>query len=103
VPVGKWRSERELRRHLARLEEAVHIRTASLENANEQLREQWRLRLVRHSTVLVDRAESDVVWHCGIPAPTGVPELPGHQARTPKDSFSGPRVYVFDTESLWNG
>jgi two-component system NtrC family sensor kinase len=42
---GKWRSERELRRHLATLEETVRLRTASLEHANEQLREQMRLRL----------------------------------------------------------
>jgi two-component system NtrC family sensor kinase len=41
---GKWRSERELRRHLADLEEIVRVRTAGLELANEQLREQMRLR-----------------------------------------------------------
>ncbi len=41
---GKWRSERELSRHLADLEEIVRVRTASLERANEQLREQMRLR-----------------------------------------------------------
>jgi len=56
---GKWRSERELRRHLARLEETVHIRTASLENANEQLREQWRLRLaVEIELVLAQKLEA---------------------------------------------
>jgi signal transduction histidine kinase len=41
---GKWRSERELHRHLASLEETIRARTASLEAINEQLREQMRLR-----------------------------------------------------------
>ena len=41
---GKWHSERELRQHLASLEETVRSRTASLEATNEQLREQMRLR-----------------------------------------------------------
>ena len=41
---GKWHSERELRRHLASLEETIQARTASLEAINEQLREQMRLR-----------------------------------------------------------
>jgi signal transduction histidine kinase len=41
---GKWHSERELRKHLASLEETIRGRTASLEASNEQLREQIRLR-----------------------------------------------------------
>lgn len=41
---GKWHSERELRRHLASLEETIRARTASLVEMNEQLREQMRLR-----------------------------------------------------------
>jgi signal transduction histidine kinase len=41
---GKWHSERELRKHLASLEETIQARTASLEAINEQLREQMRLR-----------------------------------------------------------
>jgi signal transduction histidine kinase len=41
---GKWHSERELRQHLASLEETIRGRTASLEASNEQLREQIRLR-----------------------------------------------------------
>jgi signal transduction histidine kinase/CheY-like chemotaxis protein len=39
-----WSSEQHLRRHLDTLEETVRIRTASLDQANEQLREQMRLR-----------------------------------------------------------
>ena len=41
---GKWHSERELRHHLSALENTVQRRTASLEEINEQLREQMRLR-----------------------------------------------------------
>jgi signal transduction histidine kinase len=41
---GKWYSERELRHHLAALENTIQLRTASLEEINEQLREQMRLR-----------------------------------------------------------
>jgi signal transduction histidine kinase len=41
---GKWRSERELRKHLASLEETIRARTASLEATNEELKEQIRLR-----------------------------------------------------------
>jgi signal transduction histidine kinase len=41
---GKWHSERELRRHLASLEDTIRARTASLEAINGQLREQMRLR-----------------------------------------------------------
>jgi signal transduction histidine kinase len=41
---SKWRSERELRDHLFALEQIVRQRTASLEEANAQLREQMRLR-----------------------------------------------------------
>jgi signal transduction histidine kinase len=42
---GKARpGEPELRRHLAALEETLRLRTVSLEQANEQLREQMRLR-----------------------------------------------------------
>ena len=41
---GKWRSEQELRKYLASLEETIQARTASLEAINEQLREQMRLR-----------------------------------------------------------
>jgi signal transduction histidine kinase len=41
---GKWHSERNLRTHLASLEETILARTASLEASNEQLREQMRLR-----------------------------------------------------------
>jgi PAS domain S-box-containing protein len=37
-------NEQDLRRHLASLEETVRLRTASLEQANEQLREQMHLR-----------------------------------------------------------
>ena len=56
---GKWRSERELRRHLATLEETVRIRTASLEHANDQLREQMRLRLaVELELVLAQKLEA---------------------------------------------
>jgi two-component system NtrC family sensor kinase len=56
---GKWRSERELRRHLATLEETVRIRTASLEHANEQLREQMRLRVaVELELILAQKLEA---------------------------------------------
>jgi signal transduction histidine kinase len=41
---AKWHRERELRKHLATLEETIQTRTASLEAINEQLREQMRLR-----------------------------------------------------------
>jgi signal transduction histidine kinase len=41
---GKWHSERELRKHLASLEDTIQARTAILEATNEQLREQIRLR-----------------------------------------------------------
>jgi two-component system, NtrC family, sensor kinase len=41
---GKWHSERELRRHLASLEETVQVRTLHLKESNGQLREQMRLR-----------------------------------------------------------
>jgi signal transduction histidine kinase/DNA-binding response OmpR family regulator len=44
VPIEEGGSDHELRRHLATLEETVRLRTASLERANEQLREQMRLR-----------------------------------------------------------
>jgi signal transduction histidine kinase/DNA-binding response OmpR family regulator len=39
-----WFNEQDLRRHVATLEETVRIRSASLERANEQLREQMHLR-----------------------------------------------------------
>lgn len=56
---GKWRSERELRRHLATLEETVRSRTASLELANDQLREQMRLRqAVELELVLAQKLEA---------------------------------------------
>jgi len=41
---GKWHSERDLRKHLSSLEEAIQARTSSLEAINGQLREQIRLR-----------------------------------------------------------
>lgn len=41
---SKWHAERQLRKHLASLEETIQARTASLEAINEQLREQMRLR-----------------------------------------------------------
>ncbi|MGO9992281.1 MAG: ATP-binding protein [Steroidobacteraceae bacterium] len=41
---GKWHSERELRHHLSALEDTIQRRTARLEETNEQLREQMRLR-----------------------------------------------------------
>jgi len=41
---GKARSEQELRQRIAALEEALRIRTASLEQANEQLRKQVLIR-----------------------------------------------------------
>jgi signal transduction histidine kinase len=44
APGKAWPGEPELRRHLVALEETVRLRTASLERANEQLREQMRLR-----------------------------------------------------------
>jgi signal transduction histidine kinase/DNA-binding response OmpR family regulator len=44
APIEASSGERELRGHLAALEETVRIRTASLEQANEQLWEQMRLR-----------------------------------------------------------
>jgi signal transduction histidine kinase/DNA-binding response OmpR family regulator len=43
-PIEGQSGDNELRRHLATLEETVRIRTASLEQANAQLREQMRLR-----------------------------------------------------------
>jgi two-component system NtrC family sensor kinase len=43
---GKWQIERELHRHLVMLEQTVALRTAKLEESNEQLREQMRLRQV---------------------------------------------------------
>jgi two-component system NtrC family sensor kinase len=43
---GKWQTERELHRHLVLLEKTVALRTAKLEESNEQLREQMRLRQV---------------------------------------------------------
>jgi signal transduction histidine kinase len=41
---GKWHSERELRQHLASLENTIRVRTASVLLVNEQLREQMWLR-----------------------------------------------------------
>ena len=41
---GKWHIEREMRDHLASLERGIQARTKSLEETNEQLREQMRLR-----------------------------------------------------------
>jgi signal transduction histidine kinase len=41
---SKWHSERQLRGHLASLEQTIRTRTASLEAINEQLREEMRLR-----------------------------------------------------------
>jgi two-component system NtrC family sensor kinase len=43
---GKWHIERELRHHLASLEGTIRARTESLEETNERLREQMRLRRV---------------------------------------------------------
>jgi signal transduction histidine kinase len=44
VPIEGWPGEHELRQRLASLEETVRLRTANLEQANEQIREQVRLR-----------------------------------------------------------
>jgi two-component system NtrC family sensor kinase len=56
---GKWHSERELHRHLVMLEQTVALRTANLEESNEQLREQMRLRhLVEAELALAQKLEA---------------------------------------------
>jgi two-component system NtrC family sensor kinase len=56
---GKWHTERELHRHLVMLEQTVALRTAKLEESNEQLREQMRLRrMVEAELALAQKLEA---------------------------------------------